>query len=296
MRSIRLNVPHRPGPAPMGLLVPVPPETAYQRLESRRCSAAGTDYLASNSHQGALFIPDAGEMDTEFEFELSDGNGASPAEHFTLTHGDRLHPSAELKQAIQELIVGVTCREAVTRIVEMAASLFDYGHPKRRFNDGRREIPLLLTRTQGSCLDINSFLLSAFAGAGVPAAYYAGYFFAPETPTTAKRYHCWVSTCVDGDHRDWDIAQHIKTGTRQVLPALNPNGGQRIALSCGRSLRFSLPQGEITVAHLGHPLWVHADGSTESADAVATLREEYREQERSFVPTEDRHDAIGHHS
>jgi hypothetical protein len=282
MRSIRLNVPHRPGSAPMGLLVPVPPETAYQRLESRRSSAAGTDCLASDSRQAALFIPEAGEMDAEFEFELSDGNGASPAAHFTVTHGERLNPSAELKQAIQELIVGVTCRqEAVTRIVELAASLFDYGHPKRRFNDDRREIPLLLARTQGSCLDINSFLLSAFAGAGIPAAYYAGYFFAPETPTSAKRYHCWVSTCVDGDHRDWDIAQHIKAATRHVQPALNPYGGQRIALSCGRGLRFSLPQGEITVAHLGHPLWVHPDGSTESADAVATLREEYREQDRT---------------
>lgn len=275
MPSIRLDIPDRPlASMPLGLLVPIPPDTAHQRLAGTTAPDVSslTRCQALNAEQHAYFLPGLDGAGTRFEFALAAGTGKSPRGHFTPIDSRYSRPSAELKDAIAKLI-GDAADEtaAVERIVAFTASLFDYDHPPVRFCDGKDEVPLLETLTKGSCTDINTFLLSSLYAAGIPGTYYAGYFFEAGKPKSTSGFHCWISTLTGGEHRDWDIAHHIKTGTREVRPALNPTPGERVAMSYARGLRFTVADREVEFTHFAFPYWIYPDGRYEPSVAVATL-------------------------
>jgi hypothetical protein len=275
MQSISLQIPDTaPEKTPVGLLVPIPPDTAHQRRTgiTQPDVASLRRVKALNAEQEAFFLPALDGVGAHFAFDLADGTGASPAIHWQPIHSRYSTPSAELRDAVTDMVKDAPDQQAaVDMLVDFTASLFDYDHPKARFCDGKDEVPLLMTLTKGSCTDINTFLLSSLYATGIPATYYAGYFFQDGKPRQTSGFHCWISTQAEGRHRDWDIAHHIKNGTRDIKDGLNPVPGERVALSYARGLRFDVGGAEVQFTHFAYPYWIFADGSYEPAKAMATL-------------------------
>ena len=119
------------------------------------------------------------------------------------------------------------------------AERFTYGHPEEKFNDGLDEIPALgCGLTEGSCVEINTYFIAALRAAGIEAGYVTGFFFPEEKGDRCTDGHCWVVTRIDGETREWDIAHHLKLGTRDIRPGLNPKPGQRAAVFHSMGLSF----------------------------------------------------------
>ena len=119
------------------------------------------------------------------------------------------------------------------------AERFTYGHPEEKFNDGLDEIPALgCGLTEGSCVEINTYFIAALRAAGIEAGYVTGFFFPEEKGDRCTDGHCWVVTRIDGETQEWDIAHHLKLGTRDIRPGLNPKPGQRAALFHSMGLSF----------------------------------------------------------
>jgi hypothetical protein len=275
MTSILIDIPEAPPqPDPVGLLVPIPPDTAHQCCAgvARPDQPSLRRLTALNATQEAYFLPGLDGAGARFEFAVAPGTGASPARHFTPFDSRYSRPSAELREAVAELMrCARDQRAAVESIAELTSSLFDYDHPQARFCDGKDEVPLLLKLTKGSCTDINTFFLSSLYAVGIPGTYYAGYFFEDGKPRMTSGFHCWISTLAEGEHLDWDIGHHLKHGLGAVRPCLNPVPGRRVAMSHARGLRFELPDGEVELTHFAYPVWVYPGGWYEPAQAVATL-------------------------
>ena len=127
------------------------------------------------------------------------------------------------------------------------AERFTYGHPDVRFNDGLDEVPALgCGLTEGSCVDINTYFIAALRAAGLEAGYVTGFYFPADKGDWCEDGHCWVVTRIDGQVQEWDIAHHLKMGTRDIRPGLNPKPGFRVA--CCHSMGLNFP--EIGVADL----------------------------------------------
>ncbi|MEL6522707.1 MAG: transglutaminase-like domain-containing protein [Pseudomonadota bacterium] len=119
------------------------------------------------------------------------------------------------------------------------AERFHYGHPEARFNDGLDAVPALgCGLTEGSCVDINTYFIAALRAAGIEAGYVTGFFFPEEKGDHCEDGHCWVVTRIAGETQEWDIAHHLKMGTRDIQPGLNPKPGFRAALCHSMGLDF----------------------------------------------------------
>lgn len=150
-------------------------------------------------------------------------------------------------------------------IASAVAEKFTYGHPQERFNDGMDHVPMLGCdiRTPGSCVDINTYFIACLRAVGIDAGYVLGYFFPQEKGTHCQDAHCWVVTRIGGRVQEWDIAHHLKMGTRDIQPATNPKPGFRAAVS--HSMGLDLPEfGLKDIKLIGEPVWVR-DGTLEEA-------------------------------
>jgi hypothetical protein len=286
MSVLYVDIPKAPpGPTPVGLLLGKPPHMLHQQLEAARPPQIASLQLvrALNAEQDAYFVPTIDGAETRFEFSIGPGQGIIPAGQFEIMENRYTKPSLELREAVRDLIKGSRDRhETIERLIEFTASLFDYDHPKHKFYEGKDEIPLLTRLTKGSCQDINTFLISSLYAAEVPTAYYSGYFFEAGKPQSSSWFHCWISTFVDGQQQDWDIAHHMKHGVTTIGPALNPVAGTRVALSHGRGLRFAVGNGfEVEIPQLGQPVWAFEGGETVPAGATATLIEDGESRDAS---------------
>ena len=147
-----------------------------------------------------------------------------------------------------------------TAIACATAERFTYGHPEERFNDGHTEIPALgCGLTEGSCVDINTYFIASLRAAGFEAGYVTGFFFPEEKDNTSTDGHCWVATRIDGAVQEWDIAHHLKMGTRQIKLGLNPKPGFRAA--CFHSMGLAFPKcGVADLKALIEPLALLASG------------------------------------
>lgn len=154
---------------------------------------------------------------------------------------------------------------AIAAIVNDTAEKFSYGHPETRFNDGLDAIPhLSCGSTEGSCVDINTYLIAALRSAGFEAGYVYGYFFPQEKNGCCEDGHCWVVTRHEGAVLEWDIAHHLKLGTREICCGLNPKPGSRVAVAHSMGLDF--PElGIFGLKLIGEPLWLTGDGGTKEA-------------------------------
>jgi len=163
--------------------------------------------------------------------------------------------------------------EARQRAIAVAtAQRFTYGHAKTRFNDGCDEVPALgCSIVEGSCVDINTYFIASLRAAGFDAGYAVGPFFpaektAPDGIASCNDMHCWVITRADDHVLEWDIAHHLKLGSREIAPSPNPKPGFRFAIGHSMGLNFQ-ELGITDLKLLNDPVWVDQKGQISSSDA-----------------------------
>ncbi|WP_269580760.1 transglutaminase-like domain-containing protein [Roseibium sp. Sym1] len=256
------------------LLVPVGLPTPHQ-LPVGFEVAGGQFTLTGESATGqisALVTTEPGQP-VEIRYSFLEGGPGYPEELFR-PHRNRYTNAAQelVFDAINIADAQPDGRAAIQALVNAAAEKFRYAHPEVRFNDGREEVPYLACGlTEGSCVDINTYLIASLRAAGFEAGYVTGYFFPKEKNGCCEDMHCWVVTRHDGEVQEWDIAHHLKMGTRAVRCGLNPKPGDRVAVAHSMGLTF--PALGIDCEKLiGEPAWVGIDGRLEQAEV--TIRRE----------------------
>jgi len=182
-------------------------------------------------------MPEAPDLAVRWSF--TEAQGSYPEALFT-PHPSRFTRTAD---ALRAEVAGIAADQTgLARAVAIAcatAERFTYGHPAARFNDGHDAIPALgCGLTEGSCVDINTYFLAALRAVGIEAGYVTGFFFPQEKQGRCEDGHCWVLTRIDGAVQTWDIAHHLKMGTRDIRPAPNPKPGFRAACFYGMVLDF----------------------------------------------------------
>ncbi|GAB4517359.1 MAG: hypothetical protein Tsb0019_17090 [Roseibium sp.] len=256
------------------LLVPAGLPTPHQmpaglEVSGGRMSLTGE---GTTGQLAALVTPDGGG-ELEIRYSYLDGGSGYPDAIFT-PHRNRFTRAAEelVFDAINIADVQPDGPAAIQALVNAAAAKFRYAHPEKRFNDGCEEVPYLACGlTEGSCVDINTYLIASLRAAGFEAGYITGYFFPKEKNGSCVDGHCWVVTRHDGVVLEWDIAHHLKLGTRDIAPGLNPKPGDRVAVA--HSMGLSFPELCIFCEKLiNEPAWVGGDGRLEKAEV--TIRRE----------------------
>lgn len=245
------------------LLAPVGLPTPHQVPVRFAVEGAGFELTgeATTGQMVALVSPDPATPVT-FSHTFADGGPGYPDGLFRPRPNRYTKAADALVRDARRLADGARDgHAAIEAIVNDVAEKFVYGHPEVRFNDGLEEIPYLSCGiTEGSCVDINTYLIACLRAAGFEAGYMTGYFFPAEKNGCCDDMHCWVVTRHNGVVLEWDIAHHLKMGTRQICCGLNPKPGSRVAMAHSMGLDF--PQLGVTGTKLiAEPLWVNGDGT-----------------------------------
>ena len=221
------------------VLVPGGMGTPHGRMTGLTAGAARVARIReATTGQGAYIVtPDADTLNLTFHF---DHVAAPYPEALFVPHASRFTRYADdLIVGAQEIAGDLMGLDRARALACAAAERFTYGHPEDRFNDGLDEIPALgCGLVEGSCVDINTYFIAALRAAGIEAGYVTGFYFPAEKGGTCTDGHCWVVTRIDGATQEWDIAHHLKMGTRDIHPALNPKPGFRAAAFHAMGLRF----------------------------------------------------------
>jgi hypothetical protein len=218
--------------APVGLSSPA--------AECLGCTVTGgtVQHLteASSGQQVLLVTPQAAEITFRYDYAAHPGHYPDAIFHPAPSRHTQPAP-ALVAEALHMAGEGESLTRAI-RIARGVAEKFTYGHPTAKYYDGFDHVPHLTAMTEGSCVDIHTYLLAAFRGAGIEAGYVTGYFFPEDEPCTSG--HCWAVTRVGGAVQEWDISHFLQIGRRDVGPSLNPKGGFRLPV--GHSMGLSLPE------------------------------------------------------
>jgi hypothetical protein len=261
-------VPHED--ASRKLLVPVGLPTPHQ-MPVHFDVKGGSFSLTGENTTGqlvALVTPDPGEA-VEVRYTYKEGGPGYPDELFT-PHRNRYTRAAEdlVFDAINISETQPDGHAAIQALVNAAAEKFRYAHPEVRFNDGCEEVPYLACGlTEGSCIDINTYLIASLRAAGYEAGYITGYFFPEEKNGCCEDAHCWVATRHEGVVLEWDIAHHLKMGTRDVCCGLNPKPGDRVAVAHSMGLNFPA-LGIACEKLISEPAWISGDGRLEKSEVT----------------------------
>lgn len=228
-----LDDPGAPVLAPCGL------ETPQSRPLGLRVFGGAVEWMQhEQTGQGlARITPTGGPLTLTYVFGATPG--AYPDAVFA-PFASRYTRAAE--SLLKEVAgIGTTPQEIACAV----AQRFDYGHPERRFFEGHDDaLPALgCDRGTGSCVDINMYLLAALRAAGIEAGYVSGAYFPTEKGDWCDDGHCWIVTRTGNGTQEWDIAHHLKLGTRDIAPGLNPKPGFRVALAHG--LGMTMPDGGV---------------------------------------------------
>lgn len=220
--------------APMGLAIPsVSPVEVT--CEGARLRVVGAPEMSQMLLCGTVEAPEV-----TLRYALAPGGPAYPDAMFRPVDSRFTRFAAELAEETRGIAEAAGGGEAgMLAIIRHVAGLFDYGHTEDRFYDGHDAIPQLCGTIKGSCVDINAYVIAGLRAAGYEAGYIYGPFIPEEKKTWAADMHCWVVTRHDGIVQEWDIAHHLKMGTRDVRPALNPKPGVRVAMS--HSMGWQVP-------------------------------------------------------
>ncbi len=141
---------------------------------------------------------------------------------------------------VAEIAPELRAQDRARAIACATAERFTYGHPEEKFNDGMDTIPALgCGLTEGSCVDINTYFIASLRAAGIEAGYVTGFYFPAEKGDWCEDGHCWVVTRTNGVVEEWDIAHHLKLGTCDIHPGLNPKPGFRAAVCHSMGLNFA---------------------------------------------------------
>lgn len=238
-------------------------------------AAVGAPICAENSRCEALIAdPGGAQGPIRIEYCLALDDSGAPDWIWEGQENRHTLASPELSAAAKALVADTPdARAAVDKLARHTASIFGYGHVEEKFNEGVELVPIIAGLARGSCVDINTYLLAAARAAGLRGQYIAGYWFHPEKQATTDM-HCWLVFAPDeGAPVFWDVAHGLKwaeTLGAAVTPGLNPAGGRRVGMSCGRGLAFETPNGRVEISHFSEPMWVLPDGALrETAKTIA---------------------------
>ncbi len=264
------------------ILAPRPFDHWGQRFVSFEASGVSElkEIGAENSACRGYLMRAAGEeMRLRYAFTLGDPYDAALAapDWVWRTQENRYTTAApSLVELAQRLAVGATSqRMALTRIVEDAAGVFAYDHVDKPFNENCADVPMICGATKGSCVDINTYILAAALSLGIKGQYVAGYWLHPEK-TETEDMHCWLAFEPDGALVFWDLAHALKWGATldaKIGEGLNPAGGRRIGMSCGRGLEFETPVGRVAISHFSEPVLLAESGAQIRPDLLVRVRE-----------------------
>ena len=249
----------------VGLIAPLGVTTDRQTFAGLRWPEGWAAEILPEARTGQVAVVLRGrETDRpHLTYRFHDGGAPLPDRVWAQEDTRFTRPSQALQREIEALTAGAAnATETLRRIVDHTASRFVYGHPERRFNDDADAVPITCGLTEGSCIDINTYLVSSCLAAGIEAAYFAGYFFPEKRNGVTNDMHCWVVTRADGVQQEWDIAHHIKTGQGRIEPGYNPRPGRRYALSFGRGHRYRVGDRPLELSCFSEPEWLLPDGRT----------------------------------
>ena len=224
-----------------------------------------TRVLWDGALEQAACVIDAGPgiLDLDYAIAAPDPGQPYPEAAFRPRATRYTQPDAALAMASRDLAAAAGGGLAgLAALVAEAEARFQYGHPDVRFNDDTDAVPYLSCGlTEGSCVDINTYLVASLRAAGYEAAYIYGYFFPAERGGITNDSHCWVVTRHDGALLEWDIAHHMKAGLGATRPGLNPRPGTRVALGHSMGHRYGYGGAAVTLKLLAEPmLWDQATG------------------------------------
>jgi len=265
-------------PAPMDgalLLFPRPFGHWDQIFEDMHLSGleTATEVTALNSDQKAyLGEPNNGTAPV-ITYTFETGETDVPASIWDVQNNHLTLPDEELADLAQDLAKDARSEaETISLLMDYAAGVFGYDHPDQHFYEGLEKVPAVCGTTKGSCVDINTFLLAAARSLNIRGQYIAGYWFHPDKVETLDM-HCWLAFEPDGKLTFWDLTHHLKWGVEKLGPGLNPAGGRRVAMSCGRGLQFETPYGQVEISHFSEPVWILPSGETVEPELRAKIFE-----------------------
>lgn len=219
--------------APQGLSSPAGTLTALEVT-----GADTREIRESETGQTAIVAEQSGN-ETVFRYSFDCRPHPYPDAMFRPTNSRYVRTADTLLEETRDMARGATGLEAAQRIACEVAERFTYGHPVKRFNDGLDHVPAVgCGLTEGSCVDINTYLIAALRANGIEAGYVTGYFFPAEKGDWCEDMHCWVVTRIGRETQEWDIAHHLKIGTRDIRPMRNPKPGFRLAMAHSMGLSF----------------------------------------------------------
>lgn len=208
----------------------------------------------TSAQSAILLTPRADEIALNWCFDL--GGCAYPEVMFA-ARNSRFTRAADALIGEARAIVD-SAVDPVKALADHVANQFTYGHPDTRFYDGMDEIPQLCALTVGSCVDINAYFIAACRSAGIEAGYVTGCFVPEEKRSHCNDMHCWVVTRYNEQILEWDIAHHLKMGTTDIQPGLNPKPGVRVPLAHSMGLNFPT-LGIKDLKLIGESMWVAGD-------------------------------------
>lgn len=227
--------------APMGLATPHTRPTHFE-VDGGRIGSVIAE--AGSDQKAALIDPTGQEMTLIYRF--AEGGDPYPESLFAQRDTPFTRAEESLKEKARDIAAAAGGgRAGLQAIVDHVAGLFRYGHPETRFTDGYDHIPELCNIAEGSCSDINSYLIANLHAAGYEAGYLTGYFFPAEKRGTCNDMHCWVATRCDGVTEEWDIAHHMKAGLPEIRAGLNPKPGFRVAVFHSLGVSFPAIGGDV---------------------------------------------------
>ncbi|MEL7460639.1 MAG: transglutaminase family protein [Pseudomonadota bacterium] len=245
--------------APVGLVTPLRAVTGLSVSGGRIATILTEAELALSA---ALITPQADTVTLRYSVNDHPAAGAYPEAAFAPRDNAHTRAASDLAEASRDIAArSGGGRAGIEALVAEAEARFEYAHPKARFTDGQDAVPYLSCGlTEGSCVDINTYLVASLRAAGYEAAYFYGYFFPEERGGMTDDGHCWVATRHAGEVLEWDIAHHIKAGLGPTRPALNPRPGERVAVSHSMGHRYQFAGRTIDLKILGEPMRLPPDG------------------------------------
>ncbi|AXS42075.1 transglutaminase-like domain-containing protein [Breoghania sp. L-A4] len=258
------------------LLAPVGIPTPHQ-TPLRFSVEGGAWSLTGERHTGqmaALVTPSDPALPMTLRYEYAAGGSGYPEALFVPIGSRHTRPAdALVTDALRIADAAADGHAAIATIVADVARKFIYGHPETRFYEGRDAIPhLACGLTEGSCVDINTYLIACLRAAGFDAGYVTGYFFPREKNGCCDDMHCWVMSRHNGVVLEWDIAHHLKMGAQDICCGLNPKPGSRVALAHSMGLDFpELGLRELKL--LAEPVWIDAAAAVGKTAVVISMTE-----------------------
>lgn len=228
-------------------IFPTPIDTFEQRITNVEFqNASPIETIVSND--GAAFAYrfrlTAGQLPI-IRFEYQENGPGLAENHFEPRNTRFERPSDALIAQITSQFPDLDLSLRVPKIIQFIGDQFSYGRREFALGDKDEFMQALeCGLTEGSCVDMHTFAVTALRTIGVKAAYVMGCHIATGRDIYSTG-HCWLNVRHEGVDHHWDISHHVQYGRREITSELNPKPGRRFALSTGRGHIFSGQDGAV---------------------------------------------------